>query len=579
METMKAKTLQPLTWCLTALLAVLPATLAAQSASSTSTEVEALKTQLAEQQKQIDMLKLALEDQKKLLEHISTATPAAGAPAAGSSSSAQDQNFTLPSKTLGQVASATPVIPPASPAPVPVPRSVLAAAQQPAASSANPCEAPLDTANVPPYLRLGSVCVVPIGFMDATFVARDVNAQSVIGSNFGSIPFNNNIQAKLNEARFSIANSRLGFRVDGNWKGWHFIGYNEFDFLGTSGANNITVTNGAVVPRIRLYWVDARKDKVEFLAGQSWSMLTPNRRGISALPGDIFYSQVFDVNYMAGLTWTRQTGYRMLYHPSNTVTFGFSAENPDQYIGGYAGGSAITLPTNLSSLSGTELDQGNLPFTAPVLTPDFIAKVAFDPSARFHAEVGGVERNFRIVNPNNVPAAQASTKSGAGVLLGMNAEIFKNFRLITTNYWSDGGGRYLFGQAPDLIVNANSTISLLHAGGTVDGFEARWGSWLWYAYYGGIYIGRDTAIDTTGKPVGYGYIGSPNSQNRNIQEFTLGFNKTAWSNPRYGSINYMLQYEYLTRRPWYAGTGPEAAHDNTFYVDIRYTLPGSMPPF
>ena len=133
METMKAKTLQPLTWCLTALLAVLPATLAAQSASSASTsaEVDALKTQLVEQQKQIDMLKLALEDQKKLLEHISNATPAAGAPAAGSSSSAQDnQNFTLPSKTLGQVASATPVIPPAAPAPVPVPRSVLAAAQR-----------------------------------------------------------------------------------------------------------------------------------------------------------------------------------------------------------------------------------------------------------------------------------------------------------------------------------------------------------------------------------------------------------------------------------------------------------------
>ena len=49
--------------------------------------------------------------------------------------------------------------------------------------------------------------------------------------------------------------------------------------------------------------VDVRKDKLEFLAGQSWSMLTPNRKGISALPGDIFISQVVDTNYMAGLTW------------------------------------------------------------------------------------------------------------------------------------------------------------------------------------------------------------------------------------------------------------------------------------
>ena len=184
-----------------------------------------MKTQLAEQQKQIDMLKLTLEDQKKLLEHISNATPAGGAPAAGASSSAQDnQNFTLPSKTLGQVASATPILPPAAPAPVPMPRSVLAAAQQPAASSANPCEAPLDTANVPPYLRFGSVCIVPIGFMDATFVWRDKNAQSVIGSNFGSIPYNNTRQANSTKPALASPNSRLGFRIDGNWKGSHFIG-------------------------------------------------------------------------------------------------------------------------------------------------------------------------------------------------------------------------------------------------------------------------------------------------------------------------------------------------------------------
>ena len=66
------------------------------------------------------------------------------------------------------------------------------------------------------------------------------------------------------------------------------IGYNEFDFLGQSGATNLSVTNGAFVPRIRLFWVDVRRDKFEFLAGQSWSMLTPSRKGISALPGDLF---------------------------------------------------------------------------------------------------------------------------------------------------------------------------------------------------------------------------------------------------------------------------------------------------
>ena len=162
----------------------------------------------------------------------------------------------------------------------------------------------------------------------------------------------------------------------------------------------------------------------------------------------------------------------------------------------------------------------------------------------------------------------------------MNGEIFKGFRLITTNFWGDGEGRYLFGQAPDLVLNANGNISLLHAGGTVDGFEARAGKFLLFGYYGGIYIRQGCSIDTNGKPVGYGYIGSANSQNKAIQEITFGFNETVWANPRYGAINLIGQYEYLTRNPWYIAPGsPDQTHDNTIYFDVRYTLPGSMPKF
>jgi hypothetical protein len=129
-------------------------------------------------------------------------------------------------------------------------------------------------------------------------------------------------------------------------------------------------------------------------------------------------------------------------------------------------------------------------------------------------------------------------------------------------------------------VNANGGLNGLHAGGTVDGFEARFGRLLLFAYYGGIYIGRDVLIDATGKPVGYGYTGSANSQNRAIQEGTFGFNQTLWANPRYGAINLIGQYEYLTRAPWYvAPNSPDATHDSTIYFDVRYTLPGSMPKF
>jgi hypothetical protein len=557
-----------------ALVTVIP--LAAQSPESS--EVQALKAQLTEQQKQIDQLKLALEEQKKMIERSMKTT-----------ATDDKREFALPRNTaLGEVASTTPFIPPAS-TPAPLAAPVIGAAQKTVVGPANPCEAVPD-GQAPAFIRLGSTCLVPIGFMDLTAVWRDKNAGSSIGSNFGSIPYNNTVNGKLSEFRFSPQNSRIGFRFDGDWKGTHFIGYNEFDFLGTSGSNALTVTNGAFVPRLRLYWVDARRGKLEFLAGQSWSMLTPNRKGISALPGDLFYSQVIDVNYMAGLTWTRQPGMRVLFHPNDKVTFGFSAENPDQYIGGSAGGSVITLPTAFSNLAGTQLDNaqnigaGNTVLAAPTLHPDFIAKIAFDPSSRFHAEVTGIERTFKTINPNNLSVGQYFTKAGGGVQVGLNGEIIKNLRLISTNYWSDGGGRYLFGQAPDLIVRADGSLSLVHSGGTVDGFEARIKNTLLYAYYGGIYIGRNVAIDTTaasGRPfVGYGYPGSPNSQNRAINEITFGFNHTIWANPRYGAINAMGQYEWLSRVPWFVAAGaPKGTHDNTIYFNLRYTLPGGMPNF
>ena len=185
-----------------------------------------------------------------------------------------------------------------------------------------------DTNAVPPYLRFGSVCITPIGFMDATFVWRDKNAASGIGSNFGSIPYNNVVNGKLSEDRFSIQNSRLGCASMEIGKALTSSAITSSTSWAPAAPTRLTVTNGAVVPRLRLYWVDVRKGGWEFLAGQSWSMLTPNRVGISPLPGDLFYSQVMDVNYMAGLTWTRQPGMRVLYHAGDKVTFGFSAENP-----------------------------------------------------------------------------------------------------------------------------------------------------------------------------------------------------------------------------------------------------------
>src|SRR5579871_1240263 len=561
---------------------------AAQPANGNQ-ELQQMKQQLVEQQKQLEEMHLLLLDQKRQIDSLKNQVqPAAEAAAPASDGSAPviqtASKEETPSKMggIGQVASLAPVLPPvlATPKPAPIP---LPAAPAPAqnAQAAIP-ESPLQ-------LRIGGATITPVGFVDVTNTFRSTNSGASLATNFGNYPYNNNLpSAKLSENKLSLQNSRIGFRVDALYKDIHVLGYYEGDFVGGvgNGAFNTQVTSNSVVYRLRLFWVDLRKGKWEVLGGQSWSMMTPSRNHIGALPGDLFYGQESDVNYLNGLTWGRIPGFRFLYHPSNKVTWGIAAENADQYFGGSGGGGTPTLPAALPNYPTTEVDANaggpNNGIGLPSVHPDIISKLAFDPSSHVHVEIGGVLDTVRTFNPNAPPALGAQqhfVATGGGGQINANFEVVKNFRLFTNNFWSDGAGRYLFGEAPNFIIRANGSPSLLHSGSTVDGFEWTAGKSLIYGYYGGIYAGRNTALDANGTTlIGYGYRGSPNSQNRTMQEGTIGLTQTLFRDPRYGQVSFYLDYAYFWRNPWFVAAGaPKAAHQNAVWFDLRYTLPGSAP--
>jgi hypothetical protein len=357
------------------------------------------------------------------------------------------------------------------------------------------------------------------------------------------------------------------------------LAYWESDFLGGTGnppVGNISVSSNSYPFRLRLYWVDVRTGKFEFLGGQTWSLITPGRKGISPLPGDLFYSQVIDVNYQVGLTWGRIPEFRMVYHPSDKVTMAVALGNAEQYIGGSGGAGTIVLPTNLATSYAGQLNNGTTTLGVPNMHPDILAKIAFDPTKRIHFEIGGVARTFKTYNPLT---SQHFTTSGGGFEANLNVELVKNFRFVTNNYWSDGGGRYIFGQAPDLVVRNDGSASLVKSGSTVTGFEYTHKNFSAYTYYGGVYIARNVILaPNNGNLVGYGFTGSANSQNRSVQEATFGFTNTFWKDAKYGALAFMAQYSYFTRNPWYVAPGaPESTHMNEVFLNLRYTLPGSAP--
>jgi hypothetical protein len=519
--------------------------------SAGETQIKALEEKITQQQAQINQLLGIVGQLKQRLDGVT-----------------QNSNPSLALlPNAGTVASTLPVIPrakePAAPSSAPV-----AQPPQGEAEEASPLQ-----------FHLGTAYITPVGFLDFTSVWRSHDGGSGIGTNFGSIPYGNTtFQGNLSEFRLSMQNSRIGFRVDAMVKGAHAIGYMESDFLGNN-PGNVAVSSNSNTLRSRLYWVDVRKGRWEVLGGQTWSLITPGRTGISPLPGDLFFSQNIDVNYQLGLVWGRIPELRVVFHPSNKAAFAIALDSPEQYAGGSAGGGLVTFPTALAATYGSELNTGGNTLNVPNVAPDIIAKLALDPSKRFHFEVGGVERNFKVWNPANSTTYKAE---GGGGFVNLNVELLKGFRVMTNNFWSDGGGRYIFGQAPDLIAHADGSISLIHADSTVTGFEFTHKNSLLYAYYGGLYVYRNTAIDTgSAVPnIGYGWSGAkaPSGQNRAVQEGTFGIAQTFWKDAKYGALTLMGQYSYLTRNPWFVAAGqPSNTSLNMVFLNLRYTLPGSAP--
>ena len=489
-----------------------------------------------------------------------------------------------------------------------LPTSVPPSTSIPVASAAAPSPSPAQQQNAettpasPLSFNIGNAKFTPGGFMDLTNFFRTKDMGSGIGSSFNSIPYNNALPlGQLTEDHFSIQNSRIALRVDSTVAGGAVIGYVEADFLGFTN-DNLNVTSNSNTLRSRLYFVDYRRGKWEILGGQDWSMITPSRTGIAVMPADVFNTQDMDTNYNVGLTWERTAQFRFILHPSNKVAVGFGIENPQQYTG-----NAVTFPTTPIAFNATQVNIGtSLNSTAlgaasgqvaaatnslatPDVAPDLIAKIAVDPNPAGHAihlEAYGLFRTFRINTFNGTNNLGNTTIHGAAGSFNSNFEIFKNFKIFETAFYSSGGGREIGNtNVPDFIVtpaaNATSQLGLspVHSDAGILGLEYQaTPKFMVYGYYGYVYIGRNfslTGCGAGGKSFcGYGFSGSSNSNDRNVQEPTIGFIPTFWRNPNYGALSLITQFSYLSRAPWVVAKGaPKNAHLGMAYIDLRYTLP------
>jgi hypothetical protein len=555
------------------LMAAQSAPSSGSDATKTEGDVQKLLEAVTAQQKAIAEQQRQIQEQQVEIERLKQQF-AAQAQAVSASSDAQSARVVNASLT--------------APNTNPAARTVSDTAQQ-----EQPKESPLS-------FRIGGAEFTPGGFMDFTAIFRSVNTGNPGGTNFFAIPFSNTIGGHLTETRFTAQNSRISLKATDKFGKNDVSGYVEMDFLGNDAAN-VFVTSNSHTLRQRLYFVDVKRDKWEILAGQAWSWLTPNRVGLSPYPSDVFYSQDMDFNYQVGLTWTRAPQFRVAYHPNDNWAFGVALENPEQFGGQSTPSAEVIFPAGFNAQLTPQFDLANSAAT-PNLHPDIIPKIAYDTNIagkHFHVEAAGVLTGIKITNLSAGTFVK-HTKEGAGAEAAVNLEVVKNFRILANGFYSDGGGRYIFGMGPDAVVLPNAAgtdvnISLVHSGSGIVGFESQvTPHTMFYGYYGGAYFQRNFGPDFTvaanaaglhpnigfgfpnivGPIPGTSFGGSNNSSNRAIQEGTLGWIQTFWRNPQYGALQLITQASYLTRAPWFVAAGaPKNAHLGMGWVDIRYVLP------
>lgn len=440
-----------------------------------------------------------------------------------------------------------------------------------------------ESSDAPVSLHFGQGSLTPGGWVDFTAIYRSTDVGSGLGTSFGSIPYNNTVTGGLSETRFTAQGSRITLRADEVFGATKVFGYGEADFNGYLPSNAYVSTNSDTM-RLRVYFTDLSRGRWELLGGESWSLLTPNRVGVSPFLSEIYNTLHLDTNYQVGLTYARQAQLRGVYHFTGNVALGLSVENPEQFSGG-----AATFPT-LFSTTETDLNSSSGAgggTATPTLHPDVIAKLSADAGwgqRKWHFEIAGLLSPVEILTPASVTKTTSAKdiREGAGISSAANLEVVKHLHLILTGFWSDGGGRYIGGQGPGFVVEqlgsktAPFKAQLVHSGSGIASAE-------WQANkrnvlaisYSGAYFDRVFSTDpSTGTLVGYGFKGSATSNNRAIQEATFATQTTLWKHGGYGSVLFITQSSYITRAPWYvAPNTPKDAHVFAGYANLRYVLP------
>ena len=458
------------------------------------------------------------------------------------------------------------------------------------------------------------ITITPGGFLELAGIYRNRFQGDDIASSF-NIPFpGQSHQSFTPESRFSARQSRLSFLAQGAPSEHTLLSmYGEFDFQGAAQTSNSNQSN-SYVPRIRNVYgtVDWNRGDygLHFLAGQNWSLLTMNSKGIT--PRNEVTPPQIDAQYVPGFAWARQPGVRVAADfLDHKLWIAASAENAQTTFGGTGAPGFVAASLPGQSVSATlNCTTPNVTSTCTIATatagappgsfqqfyngvggslslnrlPDFIVKAAYELSFYghgVHLEAFGIFRSFN----DHFDGAGNDKTDAFGYGGSINAQIVP--KVLDVQFSGIGGrgiGRYGSAGLPDVTFDKEGAIhpisEVMYLGGVtlhatkmldVYGFA---GEELEFARlydggtsgYGvptannsGCFV--ETLTTSTTSPCG--------GNTRRIRQLTGGFWDKFYQGP-FGRAQVGLQYSY-TERQLFAGVGgAPQTHNNMVFVSFRY---------
>ena len=454
-------------------------------------------------------------------------------------------------------------------------------------------------------LVFGGVTITPGGFIAAESVFRSRTTQSDINSAFGNIPFSNSPLAHTNEYRLTARQSRAALLVEGAiTPSLIASAYGEFDFLGAGTTSNATDTN-SYAPRIRNLYatLDSSEYGMHVLAGQNWSLLTLNSKGIT--PRNEVPPPGIDGQFLPGFTFARQAQIRLVKDFGKKLWIGLSAEEAQTTFGAAAactgstltgaGGAAVTTPvgTTVNAVcaatgSGAGFSQYGQPYSLNHV-PDVIGKVAYEATLGdrdIHIEGEGVYKNLydrsegagpltvngvTTQNINTLGTGVTHNATGYGFGAGIIVPVIPKRLDFQGSFLAGRGiGRYGAGLLPDATINAQGGLRAIGEVQGLAGFTLHATPAIDFYVFAGIEKEQRTITNApNGAQVGYGVTTANNSgcfvengvcagATKQLFQVTGGMWDKVYKGS-FGEVRAGLQYSY-TQRDLFSGTGASAAN-------------------